>query len=322
MFMNLLITSVGRRTLLVDYFRIELEGMGKLVAVDCDTLAPALYSADQHYIVPRVTDPDYIGTIKKICKKEKINAVLSLIDPELSILAKHSEELKEIGVTTVVSPFEVCELWLNKYKASEFCKQNDFLFANTYNSLSAFEDAVKKGDINFPVFVKPQKGSASMNINKARNMEETRFLFNSTDDMIIQEFLDGQEFGVDVYVDMISQKVVSIFIKEKLVMRAGETDKANSIISEELFEIIEELVVEAELVGPIDIDLFIVDGKYYISEINPRFGGGYPFAFECGVNFPRLIINNLNGNVNPQHIGNYEANIFMMKHETVLVDKR
>lgn len=319
--MNILITSVGRRTLLVEYFKKELIDIGKLVVVDCDSLAPALYSADKYYLVPRINHPEYINTLKTICEKENIDAVLSLIDPELSILARHSEEFKEISVTAIVSPYEACELWMDKYKTSEFCKENGFLCAKTYTTLDAFEEAVNKGEIFFPVFIKPRKGSASLNINKARNLEEVKILFNSSDEMIIQEFLDGQELGVDVYVDILSKKVVSIFIKEKTTMRAGETDKAKSIKIENLFKIIEELVAKAELLGPIDIDVFKIGDKYYISEINPRFGGGYPLAYECGVNFSNLIINNLNGIMNQCQIGNYEENVYMMKHDTVLIDK-
>lgn len=139
--------------------------------------------------------------------------------------------------------------------------------------------------------------------------------------MIVQEFLDGQELGVDVYVDMITKKVVSMFIKEKTAMRAGETDKARSVKSDLLFNIIEDLVTKAGLVGPIDVDVFEVNEEYYISEINPRFGGGFPHAYECGVNFPRYIINNLKGEANEQLIGNYEENVFMMKHDTLTIRK-
>ena len=318
---NILITSVGRRTQLLKYFKKELHGIGNLVAVDCSNLAPALYIADKHYIVPRIDDPNYINIIKDICRKEKIVAILSLIDPELSLLAKQTEEFKEIGVTTIVSPYEACELWLNKYATTKFCKENGFKFPKTYNTFSDFEDALENKEIDFPVFIKPQKGSASLNINKAKNMEQTKIIFESSEDMIIQEFLDGQELGIDVYVDMISKEVVSIFIKEKTVMRAGETDKGKSIKSKILFKMIEDLVTKAGLIGPIDIDVFNVDGEYYISEINPRFGGGYPLAYECGANFPKYIINNLKGIANVSKIGNYKEDVDMMKPDTLTIKR-
>lgn len=316
---NILITSAGRRTRLLEYFKKELKAIGNLIAADCSALAPALYTADKHFIVPRIDDPRYIDAIKIICIEEKINGVLSLIDPELSLLAKYTEELNEIGVTAIVSSYEECELWLDKYASAKFFEDNGFNHAKTYNSLLDFEKGLENGEIAFPVFIKPRKGSASLNINKAVNMKQVELLMESSKDMIIQELLVGEELGVDVYVDLISKKVVSIFAKEKIAMRAGETDKAKSIKPAVLFTIIEELVAKAGLIGAIDIDVFHINGEYYISEINPRFGGGYPIAYECGANFPRYIINNLKGIVNEPRIGNYDENIFLMKHDTLTI---
>ena len=316
---NILITSVGRRTQLLKYFKKELLGIGNIIAADCSKLAPALYIADKYYIVPEIYDLNYVNTLKNICRKEKITAVFSLIDPELSLLAKNTKEFKEIGVTTIVSPYEVCELWLNKYNTCKFLQKNGFRFAKTYKTFKDFENALENNEITFPVFIKPQNGSASLNINMAKNKKQARIVFESSDNMLIQEFLDGQELGVDVYVDLISKKVVSVFIKEKIAMRAGETDKGRSIKSDVLFGLINDLVIKTNLIGPIDIDVFIINGEYYISEINPRFGGGYPLAYECGANFPKYIINNLRGVVNNSQLGNYPENVYMMKHDIVTI---
>lgn len=318
---NILIASAGRRTRLLEYFKGRLNGIGKVVAADCSELAPAIYIADQHYIVPRIDHEDYIKSLIDICRKEEINAVLSLIDPELSLLAQNMDAFKELGITVIVSPYEICELWLDKYKSACFLKENGFKYAKTYRSLVELEKGIAAGEVQFPVFMKPQKGSASLNINKARNLEEAKLIFEAAEEMIAQEYLRGQELGVDVYVDFITKKVVSIFIKVKEAMRAGETDKARSIQSEPLFKLIEELVTKAGLVGPLDVDVFEVNGNYYISEINPRFGGGYPLAYECGVDFIQYIINNLQGNKNDTQIGNYEENIYMLKHDTVMIKK-
>ena len=110
---------------------------------------------------------------------------------------------------------------------------------------------------------------------------------------MIQEFLDGQEIGADVYIDMLSGEIVSIFTKRKLKMRAGETDKSVSFKDERLFTLIKKFVKDAGYTGQIDIDIFEIDGEYYLSEVNPRFGGGYPHSYECGVNNMELILNNL-----------------------------
>ena len=137
--------------------------------------------------------------------------------------------------------------------------------------------------------------------------------------IMIQEFLHGQEIGADVYIDMVSGDVVSIFTKKKIKMRAGETDKAVSFKDPALFALIEKIVQEAGYRGQIDIDIFEIDGKYYISEVNPRFGGGYPHAYEAGCDHMKLILNNLQGKANPKRIGLYDENVYMMKYNEVKI---
>ena len=130
------------------------------------------------------------------------------------------------------------------------------------------------GKISFPVFVKPVRGSASIAISKVEDEATLELLFNHTEGLMIQEYLKGQEIGADVYIDMMSGEVVSIFTKKKLLMRAGETDKAISFKEPKLFELIENFCNESGWRGQIDIDIFDINGKYYISEVNPRDGCG------------------------------------------------
>ena len=184
---------------------------------------------------------------------------------------------------------------------------------------AAFEKAVEDGEMHYPVFIKPARGSASININKVSCREEAELLCRLNDDMMIQEFMDGTEYGADVYIDMISGKVTSIFVKEKIKMRAGETDKSVSVKDGRLFDLIKDFVETIGFCGIIDIDIFKVNGKYYISEVNPRFGGGYPHAYACGVNVPAQIIRNLEGKANEEAIGAYEENICMMKYNEIMI---
>ena len=314
---NILITSAGTRNKIIQYFK-ENNKNGKIIATDMSELAPAIYEADEHYIVPTITDPNYIDIILDICKKEKIDGILSLIDPELSLLAKNSEKLKDIGVTIIGSPYDVCELSLDKMAMFNWLNENGYNCARSYIDKDKFYEDLDEGLIKFPVFVKPYDGSASMLINKVHNKKQLEFLFEEHEGLMIQEFLDGQEIGADVYVDMISGEVVSIFTKKKLLMRAGETDKSVSFKDDKLFELIKDFVKKAGFKGQIDIDIFEVDGDYYISEVNPRFGGGYPHAYECGVNNINLIFNNLKGNIN-QYSNDYKDNIYMMKYNDIYI---
>lgn len=245
-------------------------------------LAPAIYEADKYYIVPKMTAPEYLDVVLEICKKEEITGVLSLIDPELSLLAENREKFEAIGTTVIGSSYTLCEMSLDKFQMYSWLETHGYRCAKSYMDKEAFFADVDAGEITYPVFVKPARGSASISISKVYDRETVELLFAHEDGLMIQEFLDGQEIGADVYIDMVSREVVSIFTKKKLKMRAGETDKAVSFQDEELFALIERFVKDAGYNGQIDIDIFDVNGEYYISEVNPRFGGGYPHAFESG----------------------------------------
>lgn len=317
--MNILILSAGTRNKIVQYFKRELDGKGNVVATDMSNLAPAIYEADKYYIVPRMKDDGYIDVIFDICKKEKIDGVLSLIDPELSLLAEYKAEFEAIGTTVIGSSYELCEMSLDKYQMFNWLKQQGFNCAKSYVDKNKFYKDVEAGVISYPVFVKPTCGSASIAISKVEDKETVELLFAHDDNLMIQEFLPGQEIGADVYIDIISGDIISIFTKEKIKMRAGETDKAVSFKNEELFSLIKEFVSKAGYRGQIDIDIFDIDGKYYISEVNPRFGGGYPHAYEAGANHMKYIVNNLDGNANAPEIGSYKSDVYMMKYNEIKI---
>lgn len=316
---NVLILSAGTRNKVVQYFKKALNGDGRVIATDCSNLAPAIYDADKYYIVPRMTDEGYLDVILDICKNEQISGVLSLIDPELSLLSDNVEKFAEVGTKVIGSSYELCERSLDKYEMYKWLVDNGYKCAKSYMNKEEFFADLDDGTAKFPVFVKPARGSASISISKVTDRETVDLLFEHEDGLMIQEFLDGQEIGADVYIDMISGEVVSIFTKKKLKMRAGETDKAVSFKDEKLFELIKEFVDRAGYRGQIDIDIFDINGEYYISEVNPRFGGGYPHACESGSDHMSLIVNNLNGKVNECVIGMYKENTYMMKFNELKV---
>lgn len=317
--MNILILSAGTRNKIVQYFKKAVGEEGKVIATDCSNLAPAVYEADRFYPVPRITAPGYLDLILDICKKEKIDGVFSLIDPELSLLAKEREKFLAVGTTPIISPYELVETCFDKYRMYQLLTKMHIPTGKCYVDKDSFYEALHKGEISYPVFVKPVRGSASININKVSSDKEIEVLFDLCDNLMIQEFMNGQEYGADVYIDMISGKCTSIFVKKKVKMRAGETDKSVSVKDEALFELIQKFVEKCGFCGMIDIDLFLIDGTFYLSEVNPRFGGGYPHAYESGVDMMKQVLNNLSGRENPVRIGDYEAGICMMKYNEIAI---
>lgn len=317
--MNILILSAGTRDKVVQYFKKEIGNKGRIIATDCSNLAPAVYDADAFYLVPRITAPEYLDVILDICQKEQITGVFSLIDPELSLLAKEREKFRAVGTTPIISDYDLVETCFDKYRMYQLLQKMQIPTGKCYVDKEEFYRAVEKGEISYPVFVKPVKGSASLHINQVGSSKELEVLFELYDDLMIQEYMNGQEYGADVYIDMISGKCTSVFVKKKIKMRAGETDKSVSYKDEKLFELIRNFVETCGFQGMIDIDIFEIDGVYYISEVNPRFGGGYPHAYACGVNMPAAVIRNLNGQENEVSIGDYAENICMMKYNEIAI---
>lgn len=317
--MNILILAAGTRNKIIQCFREALGGQGRIIAADASALAPALYEADRYYIVPRISDPGYMDQVLAICRREQIDGVLSLIDPELGLLAENEGRFRALGTTVVGSSRELCDMALDKMKMYVWLQGHGYRCARSWKDRETFFRAVAAGEIAYPVFVKPITGSASIHISKVWDRETVDLLFAHEEGLMVQEFLNGQEIGADVYIDMVSGQVVSIFTKRKLKMRAGETDKAVSFKDEKLFALIERFVQEAGFRGQIDIDLFDIGGQYYISEVNPRFGGGYPHAHACEADHMRLILNNLRGVANEKRIGAYEEGVYMLKYNEVKI---
>ncbi|MBQ9438468.1 MAG: ATP-grasp domain-containing protein [Lachnospiraceae bacterium] len=330
--MNILVLSAGTRNLVLRAFKENLAEGDKLIASDCSHYAPALYEVDEYALIPRMDSPKYLEAVFELCENKKADAVFSLIDPELSVLAKHKERLLSSGTTPIVSPYELVETCLHKWQTKMLFEKNGLSTINTYTTLADFNKALEAGEVEFPVFVKPEDGSASLNINVARDFEEVSVLFKHYDHLIIQEHMGEKqaeknapgieasyEIGADCYIDMLSGECVSIFTKKKLKMRAGETDKSVSFKDEKLFELIKGFVQNAGFRGMIDIDIFKRGEEYVFSEVNPRFGGGYPHAYACGANFPKLLMTNMKGEANPAAIGDYEEGIVMMKYSDIVI---
>lgn len=318
--MNILICSAGRRVKLVEYFKEELQQVnGKVIAIDCDPTAAALYAADAFEIVPRIDHIEYISILKDLCRKYEINGILSLIDPELTILASVKEEFEQEGIRLIVSDEDVIEICFDKEQTYQCLQANGLPSVPTYTKLDDVKKEIESGKLSFPLIAKPKNGSASIGIRKIVNMEEIEVLPENDQDIVIQPFIDGEEYGVDCYVDLITKETTNIFIKRKLRMRAGETDKSIAVKDPEVRSLIEKLTNALEFVGPIDVDCFRTSSGVIISEINPRFGGGYPHAHEMGQNFVRNLLNNLAGNINCKNAGDYQEGTTMIKYDQLKI---
>ena len=309
--MNILFTCAGRRTYLLKYFKENMSEGDKVVATDMQLSAPALTVADIKVQVPAVYDPSYIDVTLDICKKYNINALLCLNDLELPILAENKERFEEIGVKVIVSDPEVIDIAFDKYKTAQWVESIGLNAPKTYVTLASAKEALAKGEISFPLFMKPRWGSGSIGLETIDDMEELDIYYHllmkkikktilataSVGDeyIMIQEKLTGKEFGLDVMNDLQGNNV-AVSVKQKLAMRAGETDKAITVDIPEVYEMGRKIGKNLRHIGNLDVDIMQrANGDYCVLELNPRFGGGYPFSYEAGVNMPKAIIQWLKG---------------------------
>ena len=320
--MNILFCSAGRRCELLKDFRKTMGDSGKIVATDLSVYAPAIYFADQFYLVPRIDDPTYIPTILDICKKENINAVTTLIDPEIMLLAKHRDEFSAIGVEVLAPYEETARICFDKFKMYKHLKEHNINTVLTFGDLKSFSAAEGRGEISFPVFVKPREGSGSVGARKVMDKETLEEAMAQDPSLIIQEFMgDAVDMDADIYIDTLSHKPVALFSKRKLETKIGGASKTVSFKDQKLVDFVCNALDVFNFNGPIDMDLWYRNGKYYLSEVNPRFGGAYLHAYGAGVDFIKLIENNVAGKENVPEFNNYEDDVVMMMYDSVVIQK-
>lgn len=304
--MNILLTSVGRRAYLVKYFKEELGTSGKVHVCNSDGHSVAFCYADQSVISPIIFSDEYIPFLIRYCKENQIDIVISLFDMDLPVLAQHKEEFSGIGTQVIVSDVGFISVCNDKWKTHEFLSSNGFHTPRTYLTLQDALIAIEQGEMEYPVIVKPRFGCGSIAVSVAEDEEELRYLYErsrrtisksylkyeseSVDNtVLIQEYLQGDEYGADVINDL-SGTNRCVNIRKKIAMRCGETDIA---------ELVEDPVISAELerlgrcthhIANLDVDLFMVDDTPYILEMNARFGGGYPFSHLGGSRLPFAIL--------------------------------
>lgn len=317
--MNYLLCSVGRRGELLKDCRKSLPKEARIIATDNSAYAPALYFADKQYIVPRIDAPEYIDVLLDICVKEKIRVITTFIDPEIELLAKNRDRFEKIGVEVLAPYKKTAELCFNKYLMFKYLQEQGIATTMTWGSLQAFDVDYASNAAKLPVFVKPRTGSGSVGARRINTYEELKLAMEQDPGLIIQELMECQDLDADVYIDTISHQAVSAFSKRKIETRIGGASKTISFKDPELFKFIQQIANVLEFNGPVDMDFFYKDGQYYLSEINPRFGGAYLHAYGAGVDFFELIENNLRGIENKPCFGEYEEGVVMMMYDSVVI---
>lgn len=303
--MNILFTCAGRRTYLLKYFKNQIGKNGLIVGGDMQLSAPALSAADVKLQLPAVYDMDYVPFLINVCKNYDIKAVISLNDLELPILALNRQRFLSEGVFPIVSDLAIINMCFDKKTMANYVSG---IGLQTPKSCLTPKEAISNG-LEFPLLLKPRWGSGSIGVEVVDDCDELMATYSflkkkimksilstasdSNNPIIIQEFIKGTEYGLDIINDL-NGNYVTTSVKRKISMRAGETDKAENILSESLTSIGEIIGTSTRHIANLDCDILEKDGVFYVIDLNPRFGGGFPFSYEAGVNLPLAIIKWLN----------------------------
>lgn len=312
--MNVLFTAIGRRVQLINHFK----KYHKVIGVDTGELAPAKHFVDSFYKIPKWDDKEYVNTLLNICKKENVDMLIPLYEKEFILLCENREKFNKIGTILILSDKKLIEIFNDKWESYRFFIENNIDTPMTYK-----KQGVK--DFNFPLIIKPINGAGSQNVFKVDNKKELNFFIDYIENPIIQEYIKGTEYTIDVLCDL-KGNVISIVPRERIEVRAGEVSKGRTVKNKDIIEKTLKLCNKLKIdentkpIGPLTIQCIVdLDNNIKFIEVNTRFGGGVPLTFEAGVPYAKYLGKMVQGyNVRPI-IGEFKEMIMLRYDEAIYI---
>ncbi len=287
---NVLLTSAGRRVALLRAFRAALAsvGGGRVLAADAGGTAAAIHEADEGFVVPRCDSPDYVPALLALCRRENVALVVPTIDPELPVLGRARDLFAREGVLLAASGPATNDIAFDKANTATFFDREGIPAPRQIDLVGALAG---RNGFAFPVALKPRFGSGSVGVHIVRDLEELRFYARRVPEPLLQEYVEGSEFTLDVLVAP-DGSVACVVPRRRLETRAGEISKGYTVRDPEI-EAWGRRVCDRlpDAAGPITLQCFRRhDGELAFIEINPRFGGGFPLALHAGADYPRWLL--------------------------------
>ena len=316
MSLNVLITAGSRRVPLVRAFQraVAQHRGGAVIVTDINPLSPAVHAANRAYRVPLATAPDYLDVILEICRGERVRLVVPTIDDELVLFGRAVARFREHGIRVAVSPAQTSELCDDKLAACNFLREAGIPAAESW-----LPGTVPDGT-PFPLFIKPRRGRGSVGAFAVRTPRDLAFFSDYVPDAVVQRYLDGPEYTIDMLCDFSGQPL-SVVPRLRDVIRAGVTDRGRTVHDPALIQLALRCATTLQFAGAVNIQCRVVDGVPVIFEINPRFSGGIPLTIHAGADLPRMLVDLTAGLRVPPAIGRFRDNLWMASYETsVFVD--
>lgn len=313
---NVLLTCAGMRGDMVAAFKAALarEGQGGVVvASDVSPLAPTLYLADRAALVPRVDDPAYVPALLALCREHAIRAVLPLTDLDQAILTARRDDFGAVGAAVVASDPAACELSVDKYAAHRFFEQHGI------GSPPTWLPGELPAEVPFPVLVKARRGFAARHIYRADDADELAFFLRyTTAESMVQTFCRGEEFSIDLISDL-SGRCLEAVPRSMIESKGGETIKGESLDDAVLRDVAVRVAEALGIKGPACVQCFRDGDEHFVTDVNARFGGGFPVHVASGGGYPDIVLALARGESPAPRLGSYRAGVTMVRYLTQVI---
>ncbi len=315
--MNILLTAGSRRVPLVQAFRQALRSLrmpGAVIVTDVNPLSPAVHVADRAYHVPMSSDPEFLPELRGICETERIGLIVPTIDDELPLMGREREQFASNGILVAASSESTALLCNDKYETCRHLTAAGVPAATSWlpGELPA---ALLASEATLPLFIKPRGGRGAVSAFPVRTAEELAFFLGYVPDPVIQEYLAGPEYTLDVLCDSTGTPL-SIVPRERVVIRAGVIDRGRTVNDYRLIQLAQDVCEAIPFNGPINIQCRIRGGQPVVFEINPRFSGGIPLTIQAGADFPRMLVKLAAGQRVMPAIGQFRSDLWMTSFES------
>ncbi len=313
--MNILITAASRRVALIQAFADALKQSGikgNVITTDMNPLSPGLYFSNRHYMVPLTTDRRYIPIIKSICFKERVRLLIPTIDDELPLFGAHADKFLATGVRVAVSSAQTNTICNDKHLTARCLSAREIPVARTW-----LPSELEFEKLRYPLFLKPRMGRGSVGAFPIANERELRFFLGYVPDPVVQEYLAGREFTIDVLTDF-AGRVISAVPRERLVVRSGVSDRGKTWKHAGMIELAVKTAEALDIRGPANIQVKLDNDKATIFEVNPRFSGGIPLTLAAGADFPAWLIEMCRGRRVPSFLGKFTDGLIMACYESAV----
>jgi carbamoyl-phosphate synthase large subunit len=308
---SVLLTCAGRRASLLGFFESAAHNLdGRALAADCNPLAPTLYLADAGFHLPRVLDPEYISNLLALVERENIQLVVPTIDTELPVLSRNAKPFETNGCLALISSPRFVDITSDKWLTVAACAE-----AGIRSPRSWLSDGLDLHELPEQIFIKPRNGSASQNAYSLKR-EHLKEMLSLVPNAIIQENLDGDEITIDALLDLTGQPIHFV-PRRRMRTLGGESIEGVTIDDDEIRPWVVRVLEFASALGgrgPLTLQAFLTRTGPVLTEINARFGGGFPLTYAAGGHYPEWILRNLSGETLTPCFGSYRKGLYMTRY--------